>query len=259
MPAHSERKPPTPCSVPECGKPVVANGLCRMHDKRRRAGRPLVDTAPVVGTPSGFGQYGVLDDDGQTLLCHECGQRRRSVGTHIGPAHSMTAREYRRAHGIPAGWALQARTLSENRSALAAARVGTAAWQRLEAARDPVAAARSRDPDAFQRVGVDREALAARAVINGQQGRLGRVYCCPVCQALWCLLPDSRPRITCTPTCWSTWQAWSTTSHPIDGARRAAIYAEAHTLNQPRREVAQRWGITTQRVGQIVRTLSHNR
>ena len=73
-----------------------------MHYKRQRAGRPLVDDRPEVGSPSGHGRYGLMDHDDESIMCHECGEWVGSVGSHL-RRHEMTAREYRARHGIPAG------------------------------------------------------------------------------------------------------------------------------------------------------------
>ncbi|MEO6702586.1 MAG: MucR family transcriptional regulator [Jatrophihabitantaceae bacterium] len=65
-----------------------------------------VRSAPErVGDRDGYGRFGELDDDGQTVLCHECGRRRRSLGRHI-RVHGMTAAEYRQAHGLSTGCSL---------------------------------------------------------------------------------------------------------------------------------------------------------
>ncbi|WP_062214678.1 MucR family transcriptional regulator [Streptomyces sp. NBRC 109706] len=52
------------------------------------------------GDRDGYGQYGILDDDGERVLCHECGRRYRQLPYHINRAHGMTAVEYRAAHGL---------------------------------------------------------------------------------------------------------------------------------------------------------------
>lgn len=144
----------TVCQAPGCGRDAVARGLCMMHYKRHRAGRDLAE--PSVGSTSGHGRYGVLDVDGGRVLCHECGRWMRSVGAHVGRAHEMTAREYKITHGLPLGTALVAPDLSELHSRNAVGRVGGAGWARLEARRDPAAAAASRDEDALRKRGPDR-------------------------------------------------------------------------------------------------------
>lgn len=133
------------CSVPSCDRTAVARGLCMRHYKRQRRGAPLEPTGPRVGEPDGYGIYGVLDRDDDSVLCHECGKRPRSLGAHLGPAHGMTAVEYRAAHGLPRGIPLVSLALSALISEQSAARVGSPQWRRLETARDPLAASQARD------------------------------------------------------------------------------------------------------------------
>ena len=144
----------TTCRAPGCDRQPVALGLCLMHYKRHRAGRDLSE--PEVGDPSGHGRYGVLDTDGRRLMCHECGGWYRSVGSHVTRSHGMTARDYKIRHGLPLGTALVAPDLSELHSSNAAGRVGGAGWQRLEAKRDPSAAAAARDEEALRKRGPRR-------------------------------------------------------------------------------------------------------
>lgn len=88
-----------------------------MHYSRQRRGVPLEDAHPEVGSPSGLGSYGLLDDDGQTVACHECGHRARSLGNHIRVAHGMSAREYKLRHGLPLTRGLVSTTFHEESSA----------------------------------------------------------------------------------------------------------------------------------------------
>src|SRR5690606_8832205 len=53
-----------------------------------------------VGDEDGHGWYGVLDEDADGLLCHECGRRFAHLGLHVYKAHGLTAKEYRAAHGL---------------------------------------------------------------------------------------------------------------------------------------------------------------
>lgn len=91
------------------------------------------------GDPDSHGRYGILDDDGQTVLCHECGTRRAFLGRHI-RVHDLTADEYREAHGLGRSTPLAAQGLRETMSENASARVGSPQWERFEAARDVDAA-----------------------------------------------------------------------------------------------------------------------
>lgn len=136
------------CTVAGCDREAVAHGLCGRHYGRLRDGRPIED-ARSVGSPSGHGRWGLLDHDGDDrVMCHECGGWFRSLASHIWQAHGMSAADYRSAHGLARGTALVCRSMSAARSRQAAARVGTEAWRRLEAARDPAAARAAIDADA---------------------------------------------------------------------------------------------------------------
>ena len=124
-----------PCTVPGCTRRVIVvnpDPLCRTHYKRKRAGKPLVDDRPAIGSPSGHGLYGIIDDDGETVLCHECGRRVVSVGNHLTKHDGMTAREYKITHGLPLGSSLASSAHRETARRNAAARVGSPAWRRLE-------------------------------------------------------------------------------------------------------------------------------
>ncbi|MER7131316.1 Helicase associated domain protein [Streptosporangium saharense] len=57
---------------------------------------------PTYGDPDGHGLYGQLTytDDGTQVICHECGQEKRALGTHAWYAHQITAAEYRERHGL---------------------------------------------------------------------------------------------------------------------------------------------------------------
>ncbi|TYQ10561.1 UNVERIFIED_ORG: ROS/MUCR transcriptional regulator protein [Gordonia westfalica J30] len=93
------------CVVPECGWWAVEQDQCSAHAMQRRRERVLFDpSGPGSPTPvprrSGYGWWGRLDDDGETIACHECGERFRALTrTHL-ETHDLTAREYKQRHGI---------------------------------------------------------------------------------------------------------------------------------------------------------------
>ena len=109
-----------------------------------------------MGSPDGCGRYGILDTDGERCLCHECGRWYRSLGAHVVAAHGQSARDYKRAHGLPLSRGLVAEEARRRMSERARSRVGTPGWERLEEARDPAAAARARD-------GIAHDAVSAAA------------------------------------------------------------------------------------------------
>ncbi len=94
------------CVVPECEWWSVEQDRCYAHAIQRRRERVLLDPSDVdsstTATPrrSGHGWWGHLDDDGETIACHECGERFRVLTrTHL-QTHDLTAREYKQRHGI---------------------------------------------------------------------------------------------------------------------------------------------------------------
>ncbi|MEU9837116.1 MucR family transcriptional regulator [Streptosporangium sp. NPDC048047] len=56
----------------------------------------------AYGDPDGHGVYGQLTytDNGERVICHECGTEKRALGTHAWYAHQITAAEYRERHGL---------------------------------------------------------------------------------------------------------------------------------------------------------------
>lgn len=229
----------------------MARGLCMMHYKRERTGRPLIDVGPQVGDVDGFGLYGILDDDGDTVGCHECGKRVVGLGNHAQVAHEMTARDYKRAHGLPLSRGLTPASARASRSTRARAQVGSPGWAALEAARDPLAAAAARDEDSFASTAARRDPDLPRR--NGATRRRGPSRC-PVCGQAWVPDPGTAVAVTCSPECWRQWQT-RPAAHPRANADRdGEIYAQVQTLGRDAGEVAQAHGIGRDRVTQIVRS-----
>lgn len=254
MPRWGERTEKAQCSVDPCDRPALAKGLCRLHYTRQRNGRPLTDPEqPPVGSSSGHGQWGVLDDDGDSVLCHECGDRFQSVGAHVGRTHEMTAREYRRAHGIPAGVSLQSAALTRQQSEAAASRVGTAGWARFEQRRDPAAASHARGPEAFERRGPVAEAARHRAVENGRRARRAVVRSCAICATEWCALPGGYSLATCSDECSRAWTAVLATRLETPNVRRNEEIRADHAAGVPVRTLADRHAVTPERIRQILR------
>ena len=48
-------------------------------------------TGRVYGERDGFGQYGVIDENDDGLLCHECGFRYTHLGLHSAKSHDLLA------------------------------------------------------------------------------------------------------------------------------------------------------------------------
>lgn len=191
----------TGCSVPGCTRDVLARRLCRMHYSRWRRGVPV--DQPRVGDPSGYGQWGVMDRGEHDVLCHECGQRYASVGSHAYAAHGITAREYRLRYGIPSTTPLVSLAVSRAHSRRATAQVGTPAWGRLEAARDPQAASDARDHTAFRRIGLEDVARD-----NGSATTSRR-------RCAWCGQGYRGRRRTCSSECLHEIRSWAATQQAI--------------------------------------------
>ncbi|MEV7930474.1 MucR family transcriptional regulator [Kitasatospora sp. NPDC088779] len=180
-----------------CGqRRAVVTGLCLRCYRRKAAGKPLVDPQVArIGQIDGHGQYGIFDDDGSTVLCHECGRRLKGLAFHVNRAHGMSAAQYREAHGLARGLALISADLRDTRSELSRSRIGTPAWNRFEAARDPAAAAAARDLSNFS--AQVRLGRAQQSRANGRTARQAKVRTCPHCGAQWCPLPGGYNLKTC--------------------------------------------------------------
>lgn len=196
LPLQGRPRRVAPCPVPGCARRVWASGMCLYHYKRWRSGRPIHEPQP--GDASGMGRYGVMDRTDDEVMCHECGGWMVSVGAHIGRAHDLTAREYRRRHGIPQSEPLISSALSRQRSEQSHARVGSPEWERMVIARDPDAAQRARGAEAFERRG-ERVIEVAR-----ENGRLREAipHACLSCGAM-----ITGRRRTCSDLCLQAYRA----------------------------------------------------
>lgn len=141
-------EPAPRCSAHGCDRQSWAKGLCLKHYKRHWRGRPHDEERPVGG-PIGAGRWGVLDENEDGLLCHECGKRFQSLAAHAQLAHSISAAEYKEAYGLPRSTRLVTRRLRSRQSEHTRTK-GLAVY--LEQSRDPQAAADSRTKDTFDAV-----------------------------------------------------------------------------------------------------------
>lgn len=157
-----ERGAPAPlCSARSCKRPAVSRGLCLMHYKRARSGRPKQEH--MVGDPIGAGQWGILNENEEGIACHECGRRFHGLGIHVYTAHGITAAEYRDAYGLPRGTPLASKRTRETYSQRALENDST---RLLDQYRDPVKASRSRGPDAFDAMAQTRRGIPVPDVIH---------------------------------------------------------------------------------------------
>lgn len=168
------------CRTTGCNRSAIADGLCRRCYGHRRRNGALPDlTGPQVGDPADHGRYGIMERQQDTALCHICGLWTASVGKHSQAVHQMGAAEYRRRYGLARGTPLVSLALSEAASRRSISRIGTAAWARLEAARDPVAASHARGPDAYRPAPEVAPSRVARAAALA--AAMAQPHCCSVC------------------------------------------------------------------------------
>ena len=121
------------------------------HYKQQRRGTLDTTPKPAVGSPSGKGRYGHLENDGVRVMCHECGQWYKSLTRHLSK-HDLTTREYKIKHGLPLRLPLMGTERVEQLKQASEGRVDSAAWKKLEAKRDPTMASHSRTDESFRAI-----------------------------------------------------------------------------------------------------------
>ena len=154
-----------------------------------------------VGSPDGYGRYGVLDLVDRDLVCHECGQAHRHLGLHVYRAHGLSANEYRSRHGLARGRGLVADDLREVIKANAVNRMNKPTGQAFIGARNPAAATRVR---LSQWVGFAPQVLTeqiARTSALGRASRRPRVVVCQGCGSEFCPLTSAKRRRFCSRSC----------------------------------------------------------
>lgn len=143
----------------------------------------------------GHGRYGVLDEDDDGLLCHECGKRFVHLGLHAWKGHGVSAAEYCRAHGLARSRGL---VVSATRETITAnARRTFAAKTRFAEARDPAAATAAR----LEAGTIMSPAGLAASRSRPGRGRRGTVVTCAWCGAQFCPLASATRRRFCTKSC----------------------------------------------------------
>lgn len=148
-----------------------------------------------VGDEDIHGLYGVLDEDADGLLCHECGSRFTHLGLHAWKRHGLTADEYRHEHGLARSRGLVAN--STRNAIVENARRTFAAKKLFVEARDPAAATAARLASG---TGMSPEGLAASRARPGR-GRRGIVVVCEWCGAAFCPLTAAKKRRFCSRSC----------------------------------------------------------
>lgn len=148
-----------------------------------------------VGDQDGHGLFGVLDEDADGLLCHECGERFTHLGLHAFKGHELTADQYRQAHGLSRTRGLVASATRE--TIVANARKNFANKPQFVAARDPAAALAAR---LANKTSPSPAGLAASRTRPGR-GRRGTVVVCGWCGAEFCPLLGAKKRQFCSRHC----------------------------------------------------------
>jgi hypothetical protein len=82
-----------------------------------------------LGNVDGHGRYGLLEETGDGLVCHECGRAFPNLGLHAWRGHGTTAAQYREAHGLQRRRELVSSELRARIQTAASARMSTPAGQ----------------------------------------------------------------------------------------------------------------------------------
>lgn len=151
-----------------------------------------------IGDEDGHGRYGVLDEDADGLLCHECGHRFAHLGLHAYKAHGLTAKEYREEHGLRR----RGMVAEATRETIAAnARERFALKPAFTQRRDPARATHARLAAGFELSAAGQEALRTARVQRNKERRLGTVVACGWCGVEFCPLVGAKKRRFCSYSC----------------------------------------------------------
>ncbi|MBF6173589.1 MucR family transcriptional regulator [Nocardia blacklockiae] len=145
------------------------------------------------GDADGYGRFGILDDDGETVLCHECGARLKGLAAHVARRHGISVRDFKIRHGLPLGQPLLARATRGKQARGAQARTPAALRPPLDGTQ--LASASGAHPvyRSARRSRAGREQLAA--------GSRRTVHTCAFCGAQWVNRRTGITRKTCSEPC----------------------------------------------------------
>lgn len=155
-----------------------------------------------VGDADGHGRFGMLDENADGLLCHDCGGRFIHLGLHAYRAHGMAAADYRKAHGLGRrGLVTEATraTIAANAKERLPGKTGFI--QR----RDPAAATAARVASKTTISPAGLEAIRASGRQRRGQQRLGTVVVCEWCGVEFCPLYSAKRRRFCSRSCAARW------------------------------------------------------
>lgn len=179
---------------------------------------------PFVGRGDGHGQYGVLDEDADGLLCHACGWRGPHLGLHAHRAHGMTAWQYKLEHGLRRSKglvvaALRAKLVDRSSAQLATRSVFLARRDTRKATAARLAFGAPLSP-------AGAAASAAAAGQHRGSRRIGIVVTCAECSVEFCPLRGASKRRFCTRSCASRYnrrQSYRRKSAPTTEASDGSV------------------------------------
>lgn len=151
-----------------------------------------------VGDEDGHGRYGVLDEDADGLLCHECGRRFSHLGLHVYKAHGLTAEEYRKVHGLGRRGLVAEpirQSIADN------AREQLPRKTLFVEKRDPARATAARVAAGNVLSPAGLEAMRQASTGQGARQRSGTVVACQQCGVEFCPLRGAKRRRFCSRSC----------------------------------------------------------
>lgn len=131
-------------------------------------------------------------------MCHECGERFAHLGLHAYKAHGVTAKDYRKAHGLGS----RGLVAEETRRAIARnARAQIPLKSTFAEQRDPARATAVRRAAGSVISPAGLEAIRKANVARRGQHRLGVVVACEWCGVEFCPLVAAKRRRFCSRSC----------------------------------------------------------
>lgn len=162
---------------------------------------PGVSPGPAaqVGRPDGHGHFGVLDEDEDGLLCHECGRRFVHLGLHVFKSHGMQAQSYKIEHGLRRSKGLVASAVREKLAVRSAAQLTRRSAFLANRDTRKATAARLAAGQPLSPAGA--AASAAAGLRRGGSRRRGIVVVCQECSVEFCPLCGASKRRFCSRSC----------------------------------------------------------
>lgn len=150
-----------------------------------------------IGSPDGFGWYGILTETPAGLLCAECGWEGTHLGLHAYKAHGLPAVRYKRLHGLRLSQGLIVAEVKHRMSQIRTENPNPY----LAAARDPAAATAARLAQGSPISPAGDAARTANLDRTPGQRRRGHVIDCAECGVAFCPLSDASRRRFCSRSC----------------------------------------------------------